>query len=265
MTKVKNRKGTVTRNFLVKMVFVLENIPRLGLVIICLSIFGLAVWVNISFTKPSATEMNLGRSSAFQGREIQDPLREPNEANILTFDTPAYPLEGFVPAHTNNLNVSFLYQCEKSCPQIWLTFSTAEQEKIQSIIHHPALIDLNWFHIIDNEMTIYQKLPTYRSFAELKDSNPKGLLTEKGIASDAGWNNESIRFLEDVESITDEQFVITTRKPISKLRKWHRFSEDIDIADIQRDERGQVTFFIEQRTSNLQMIKLANVNVAVIQ
>ncbi len=265
MTKVKNNVGTLTRNFFEKMLRVVEKIPRFGLVIICLSIFVLAAWVNISFARPSATEMNQGRSSAFQGRDNLDPLREPDVADMLTFTTAAYPLEGYIPANTNIVNVSFLYQCDPRCPQLWLTFLTGEQEKNQTLIHHPALIDLNWFHIIDRELTIYQKLPTYRSLAELGAAFPEGLLTEKETASDVGWSKETIRFLEDVESITDEQIVITSRKPFTKLRKWYRFAEDIDIDGIQRDGLGQVTFFIEQRASNPQMIKLANVNVVTIQ
>lgn len=267
MSNVKNATGIVTRNFFVKIVAILEKLPVAVLVVSCLSILGASFWVNRTFARPSASVMNQGRSSAFQGRNIQDPLREPVEANTLMFNTQAYPLEGFVPAQAKVLRVSFLYQCDALCPQLWLTFLSDKQEKVKTLIHHPVLVGLPWFHISENGHTFYQKNPTFGRLSEIAQASPYGILTEKRIASENGLESKSVSFMEDVEAITDQQFIITSREPLSTLKKWYRYTTLVDIDGIQRDTSGQVTFFIEQRPvdSSLLVIKLANVNVATIQ
>jgi hypothetical protein len=266
MINAKHAMGIETRNFFVKIVPILGKLSATVLVVTSLSILGVALWVNASFARLSVLEMNQGKSSAFQGKDIQDPLREPEATNILAFNTSTYPLEGFVPNHTTILRVSFLYQCNTSCPQLWLTLPTGNDRKNQTLIHHPILDDLPWFVTIDNGLTFYQKELTYHTIADLVQANPLGMLTEKGIAQGFDWNSHHFNYLEDTHELTDQHYIITTREPVRKFKQWYRYTKLVDISGIPRDDAGNIVFFIEQNPTNskLQSIKVANINIAIL-
>jgi hypothetical protein len=209
------------RSLIVTAVFIIS-----GLSLLIASLF-----LNTSFSRSSLIDITRGRSGAFHGRHIKDPLLPPASTEITHTSTGSATITLTQPPETSALTLAFIYRCHSSCGKLWLDVITPGQG-IKLLISHPVFNSVSWFFVRDGGINIFQKDPQFSSSDQVIAQIPANkILTEQSIIDAKKWWLPEVSLLEDIDFLSQQEFIVTSYEPPQPFNTWLMYAKTIAIPD----------------------------------
>lgn len=218
-----------------------KHLTFLGSALILLSLF-----LDSRIPRPTVEAMNNFESSAFHGRDIPDPLSEPSPGTFREISTPEFTFYSQTPPNVQDVMIDFRYSCQPSCPQLWLELQN--QPDVISprfVIYHHTLIHMPWFGLYRNNFFLYQRDLTFKDVESFISQIPSGSVIDQTIMSALKINQTNITTTENLTSLDNQQYILTTYQPPRQHHGWYRFTRALNIRQAQRDSTNQLIWRIK--------------------
>lgn len=224
------------------------------------SLLIVSLFLNTSFSRSSLIDITRGRSGAFHGRHIQDPLLPPEPAEITHTSSGSATLTLTQPPETFTLTLAFIYRCHPSCGKLWLDVITPSQG-IKLLISHPVFDSVSWFFVRDGGVNIFQKDPQFSSGDQVIAQIPAvKILTEQSIIEAKNWWLPETSLLEDIDHLGQQEYIITSYEPPQPFNTWLMYSKTIAIPDsFDQPQSLQLVFTQQDSSSPLELAKFTPV------
>lgn len=200
--------------------------------LICSLGLGLVFIVSITQATPVKTVTNQAQVAS------KEDMREYDQQYVMFYSQ--------IFLNRNRTEVSFSYAFDQEIELLILGFEpTNERDRSEVVISHPQLTGLGWSNFSQEDVTLYQKSPSYTSLAEFlaNPPAPETIATDHSLARRysnlvATHRTDSILDLEQID------YILTTYQPSTFDKGIYNYRGVIDASKAKVSDADQIIWYI---------------------
>lgn len=185
-------------------------------------------WFNQSFEREDIETLTKGKSSAFYGRDIKNPLSTDIEDEYVLKRGKRFNFS--LPQEVDQVSLKFSYQCNGDCMQVWLELGdSSETSPATWLLDHGVFDKLNWFYVRELDWSLYQREMEYESVTDfLRRGEGEILLTEQSLVGSFLRGNH-ILYLESEDRVGSATAILTSYEPLQERGGWRIVDKQVKL------------------------------------
>lgn len=169
--------------------------------------------------------------------------------NIMTTEYAIIPVKTVAQRNKTIITIPFIPPKERV--EVWLSLRLNNELKQNMLMSHADLNKLDWDHVGNDSLTLFQKSKTFDNIDDFIQNPPldKKIEADPDLIITLFQNNPAIKPLSAKIDLENTDYILTTYRPFYTQNQWSVFKTTIDATDAFVDKDSMFMEFLAKGIS----------------